>query len=191
MEALVEHASRPVRDKVRNIAQDRVLIHRQIVSQLGKIFEIPEYLGFMARREASLALKSGGRGPVFALNLCNLLDSVPSKRLTIEMIEEWAEGVSEPAELHVSRLAFQGIKLPALPDEHGLAILDKPVTVLRKSAAYPYGLTANLIERLQAADITTVGQLANTTDRNLDQIEYIGGATIKRIRDVVFQAIWM
>jgi hypothetical protein len=191
MEAIVEHASRPVKDRVRNVAQDRVLIHRQIVGQYTKILEILEYLGFMARREASRALKSGGRGPVFAVNLCNLLDSVPSKRLTNEMILEWIDGVPEPAELHISGQAFQAIKLPPLPDEHGLAILDKPVSVLGKSAAYPYGLTSNLIERLTAARIATVGKLANTPDQSLDRIEYIGEATIKRIRDVVYQAIWM
>ena len=177
--------------RVRNVAQDRVLIHRHIVGQYSKIFEILEYLGFVARREASRALKSGGRGPVFAINLCNLLDSVPSKRLTIEMIVEWIEGTPEPAELHISGQTFQGIKLPPLPDEHGSAILDKPISVLGKSAAYPYGLTSNLIERLTAARIATVGQLANTPDRSLDQIEYIGEVTIKRIRDVVYQAIWM
>jgi hypothetical protein len=190
MEAIVKHASR-IRDRARNVAPDRVLIHRQIVSQYNKIFEILEYLGFVARREASRALKSGGRGPVFAINLCNLLDSVPSKRLTIEMIEEWVEGIPEPAELHISGPTFQGIKLPPLPNEHGLAILDKPVSVLGKSAAYPYGLTPNLIERLTEAGIATVGEVANTTDERLDRIDYVGEAKIKRIRDVVYQAIWM
>jgi hypothetical protein len=69
--------------------------------------------------------------------------------------------------------------------------LDKEVTVLGKSVAYPYGLTSNLIERLVTAGIATVGQLANTSDRRLDKIDYIGDATIKRIRAVVYQAIWM
>jgi hypothetical protein len=190
MEVIVEHASKSVRE-VRTVAQDRALIHRQIVGHYSKIFEILEYLGFLARREASRALKSGGRGPVFAINLCNLLDSVPSKRLTFEMIDQWIEGSPEPAEFHIAGQAFHDIKLPVLPDEHGLAILEKSVTVLSKSAAYPYGLTGNLIDRLRAAGITTVGQLANTDDPSLDQIEYIGDATIKRIRDVVYQAIWM
>ena len=190
MEVIVEHASRSVRDG-RAVAQDRALVHRQIVGQYSKIFEILEYLGFLSRREASRALKSGGRGPVFAINLCNLLDSVPSKRLTFEMIDQWIGAVPEPAEFHVSGQAFASVVLPALPAEHGLAILDKPVTVLRKSAAYPYGFTDNLMERLTGAGIATVGQLATTDDVTLDQIDYVGGATIKRIREVVYQAIWM
>lgn len=191
MEVIVDIASRPVRDGARSLAQDRALIHRQIVGQYSKIFEILEYLGFLSRREASRALKSGGRGPVFAINLCNLLDSIPTKRLTFEMIDQWIDGISEPAEFHVSGQAFQHVKLPVLAAEHGLAILEKPLAVLSKSTAYPYGLSSNLIERLTAAGIDTVGALASATDDQLDQIEYIGDATIRRIHNVVFQAIWM
>lgn len=191
VELVVDHATRPVKEKVRTIAQDKVLIHRQLVSQFLKIFEILEYLGFVSRREASRALKSGGRGPIFAINLCNLLDSVPAKRLTFEMVEEWLQGSSEPAEIHTSSSTFQSIKLPALPEEHGLAILERPVTVLAKSGAYPYGLTQNIIDRLVGAGMLTVGQLANSSDDELDRIDYIGQVKIKQIRDVVYQAIWM
>ena len=191
VEVIVEHASKSVKDRARTVAQDRVLIHRQIVSQYVKIFEILEYLGFVARREASRGMKSGGRGPVYAVNLCNLLEAVPSKRLTIEMIDEWTGGTSEPAELHVSGQSFQAIKLPVLPEEHVLAILARPVDVLAKSRAYPYGLTANIIDRLKGGGFLTVGQVANSSDAALDRVDYIGDAKIKVIRDVVFQAIWM
>jgi len=191
VEAIVEHGTRPVKASQRAIAQDRVLIHRQLVSQYLKIFEILEYLGFLAKREASRALKSGGRGPIYAVNLCSLLESTPSKRLTYEMIDEWVKGNGEPAELHVASMAFQHIKLPQLPEENGLAILSKAINVLGRSPAYPYGLTDPIIQRLSAAGMTTVGQLANATDDELDNIGYIGEVKIKVIRDVVFQAIWM
>lgn len=191
IEAIVDHATRPVRDRTRTIAQDRVLVHRQLVSQYVKIFEILEYLGFVARREASRALKSGGRGPIFAINLCNLLDSIPTKRLTIEMIEEWLTGSAEPADIHISGSSFQHVELPTLPEEHGLAILQKPITVLGRSAAYPYGFTEHLVETLTAGGMLTVGQLANSTDRELDDIDNIGAAKIKIIRETVYQAIWM
>lgn len=191
VEAIVEHSTKPLKSGVRAIAQDRVLIHRQVVSQYLKIFEILEYLGFVARREASRALKSGGRGPIFAINLCSLLESTPTRRLTIEMIEEWLQGSSDPAELHVTGTAFHGIKLPQLQEEHGLAILGKGIEVLGRSSAYPYGLTSTIIQRLSAAGMKTVGRLASATDDELDKIDYIGEAKIKVIRDVVFQAIWM
>lgn len=191
VEIIVDHTTRPVKSGSRTIAQDRVLVHRQIVSQYLKIFEILEYLGFVARREASRALKSGGRGPILAINLCSLLESTPTRRLTFEMIEEWLQGSSEPAELHISGTAFQTIKLPQLPEEHGLAILSKGIEVLRRSDAYPYGLTEAIIQRLSTGGMKTVGQLANATDAELDSIDYIGEVKIKVIRDVVYQAIWM
>jgi hypothetical protein len=191
IEAIVDHATKPVREKVRTIAQDKVLVHRQLVSQYIKIFEILEYLGFVARREASRALKSGGRGPIFAINLCNLIDSIPTKRLTTEMIDEWLSGSAEPADIHISGSIFQNIVLPQLPEEHGLAILDKPISALGRSAAYPYGFTDHLLETLTAGGITTVGQLANSSDKELDDIENIGAAKIKIIRETVYQAIWM
>lgn len=189
--AIVDHVTKPVKSSSRIIAQDRILIHRQIVSQYLKVFEILEYLGFVARREVSRALKSGGRGPIFAINLCNLLESTPTRRLTFEMIEEWIQGNSEPAELHVAGTTFNAIKLPQLPEEHGLAILEKETKVLKRSAAYPYGLTDTIIQRLCGAGMTTVGLLANASDAELDNIDYIGEVKIKMIRDVVYQAIWM
>lgn len=191
MEIIVDHATQSTKDKSRAIAYDKILIHRQLVNQFLKAFEILEYLGFVSRREASRALKSGGRGPIFAINLCSLLDSIPSKRLTFEMVEEWLQGSSEPAEIHTSSLAFQTIRLPTLPEEHGLAILEKPINVLEKSPVYPYGLTQPIIDRLERAGINSVWQLATSSDDELDSIDYIGTAKIKQIRDVVFQAIWM
>lgn len=191
MEAIVDHVAKPAKDRGRSVVQDRVLIHRQLVNHYGKIFEILEYLGFLARREASRALKSGGRGPVFAINLCNLLDASPSRRLTIEMIEEWIAGNSESAEIHTSSQVFSSIALPQLPAEHGLAILEKPVAVLAKSRAYPYGLTEDMIHRLEGAGLDTVGELAKASNQRLDRIDYIGAAKIERIRAVVYQSIWM
>jgi hypothetical protein len=176
----------------RGTSPDRVLIHRQIIGSYAKLFEILEYLGFMARREASRAMKSGGRGPVFALNLCNLIEggAVPS-RLTREVIDGWLEGPTDPAEFHVTGTAFQNIRLPSLSVERGLSILDRPVSGLAKSPAYPYGLTQDMINRLNDAGIQTVGELAATDDTTLDDIEYVGKAKIQRIRAVVQQAIWM
>ncbi len=75
-EAIVENVVRSSRSGSRSMPQDRVLIHRQIVSEFIKPFEILEYLGFMIKREASRALKSGGRGSVFALNLCTLIEKI-------------------------------------------------------------------------------------------------------------------
>ena len=90
-EAILDHLSRLLRNSTRGTPQDRITIHRNFVAQFSKVFEILEYLGFVAKREASRGMKSGGRGPVYAVNLCSLLEQVPNKRLTIEMIDEWIE----------------------------------------------------------------------------------------------------
>lgn len=191
IEATVEQATRQVKETTKKTPHDRVLIHRQLVANYIKIFEILEYLGFVSKREASRALKSGGRGPVYAINLCNLLDSTPGRRLTQETIEEWLSGNAEPAEIHVSGSTYSSITLPELQEEHGLAILDKDISVLKKSKAYPYGLNEPIIDRIRNAGISTVAQLANTSDEKLDAIDYIGSNRIKQIRAVMFQAIWM
>ena len=193
-EAIVDHLCRPVRQTSqgsRTIAQDRVTIHRNFVSQFSKIFEILEYLGFTAKREASRGMKSGGRGPVYAINLCSLLDQVPTKRLTIEMIDEWIEGKPDLAEIHSSAATFSSVLVPALAPDNKLGILGKDVEVLAKSKAYPYGLTEDKIARLKAAGINTVLELAETPDARLLQIDMVGPATVKRMRDVMVQAIWM
>ncbi len=191
IEAIIDHISRVVKDHSAKVVPDRVLIHRDIVSKYAKLFEILEYLGFIARRDASRGMKSGGRGPVFAINLCNILDGIRTKRVTLEMIKEWLEGTTDIAEIHISSKTFSSITLPALPVSGGLMILDQKVDLLRKSKVYPYGLTENMVTRLQGANIITVGQLASVTDGELDRIDTIGPAKVKRIRDVVYQAVWM
>jgi len=191
IELVIEHMVKPIKDKTRSIPQDRVLIHRQIVSQYSKIFEILEYLGFVSKREASRSLKSGGRGPVYNINLCNLLEATPSRRLTVEIIDDWLADKSDSAEIHVSGSTFQSITLPDLSEERGLAILGKPIEILVKSKIYPYGISGNILSRLKEANLQTVGDLAASSDEQLDSVSYIGSARIKNIRDSVYQAIWM
>jgi hypothetical protein len=161
------------------------------VSQFSKVFEILEYLGFIAKREASRGMKSGGRGPVYAINLCSLLEKVPTKRLTIEMIDDWIEAKPELAEIHSSAGTFGSVALPELAPDNKLGILGKDVAVLAKSKAYPYGLTEDKITRLKGEGINTVQELADTPDETLLQIDMVGPATVKRMRDVMMQAIWM
>ena len=190
-EALIENAIRPVRSGSRVTAQDRVLVHRQLVQGLMKPFEILEYLGFIAKREASRALKSGGRGSVYALNLCTLLEKIPGGRITLDNVAEWIQGSLDPAEIHSSASTLSEIKVPSIADGHDLSILDKTIVILRQSRAYPYGLTQIKISRLTAAGLVTVGELATASDEDLLCIESIGPVALTRIRNVVNQAIWM
>lgn len=190
-EAIISIATRPSSSETRSPTQDRVLVHRQLVAKYAKAFEILEYLGFLAKREASRGMKSGGRGPVYSLNLCNLLEAMKSGRLTIEGINQWVEGISDAAEIHISSSTFSNVSLPDLTDGDELKILNQDIDALRKSNAYPYGLTEDKIRRLRSAKIQTVDELATATDDTLHQIFGIGKVTVQRMRDVIHQAIWM
>jgi hypothetical protein len=190
-EQIVSSVTRSPQGEGRTLAQDRILVHRQVVSKYAKAFEILEYLGFLSKREASRGMKSGGRGPVYALNLCNLIETMPSGRLTIDGIDQWIEGVLDPAEFHVNSNLFASISLPDLLEGDELKILLQDITVLKKSNAYPYGLTDDKIERLRGAGLNTVEKLGDASDDALHKIFGIGEVTVKRIRDVVHQAIWM
>lgn len=167
-----------------------VLIHREIMQKFAKVFEILEYAGFIAKRDASRAMKSGGRGTVFAVNFCNLLEAISGSRLTVELVQTLISN-KETAELHVTSGLVQGLELPALSEEADLRILQLEIEKLEKSHIYPYGLTENKISRLRAAGLTTIGELADASDARLLAIETIGLKSLQRIKDVIYQAIWM
>ncbi len=189
-ELVVDYVVKSSRGSARSVPQDRVLIHRQMVGEFAKPFEILEYLGFMIKMEASRALKSGGRGSVFALNLCTLMEKIPGRRITLDDVREWTSSSRESAEIH-SPAIFNGISIPDISEDHDLSILDKSIEVLSQSRAYPYGLTPNKVAKLRKSGISNVGELARASDEVLDAIDTIGPAMIKRIRSVINQAIWM
>jgi len=168
-----------------------VLIHRDLVQKYSKLFEILEYVGFITRREVSRAMKSGGgRGSRFILNLCHLLEKTQGSRLTIELLNSWLSKGDEFSEIYKNSSVLS-IDLPTLSDETELAILDMDIDYLKKSKAYPYGLTEAKITKLKEANIQTIGKLAEASDNDLIAIPTIGNGFLNRIRNVVGQAIWM
>ena len=167
-----------------------VLIHREIMQKFSKVFEILEYAGFIAKRDASRAMKSGGRGTVYAVNFCNLLEAISGSRLTVELAKALIEN-KETAELHASSSFIQDIQLPELGEDADLRIFDLEIEKLQKSHIYPYGLTENKVGKLREAGLTTIGQLAEASDNELLRIDTIGEKSLQRIRDVIYQAVWM
>lgn len=168
-----------------------VLVHRDIVASLSKPFEILEYVGFIARRDVSRGLKSGGRGTRYALSPCILLESIRGKRLTSDLFDRWRRDRDEPVEFHVKGSKLTSVELPQMGQTDELAILQEPIDTLRKSNAYPYGLTDHMISTLKSAGINTVKEVDDTPDEKLDALPYIGVVKVKRIRNVVGQAVWM
>jgi hypothetical protein len=166
-----------------------VLIHRDLVQEYAKLFEILEYTGFISRREVSRAMKSGGRGSRYVLNLCNLLEKTLGARLTASVFESWRHK-NETIEIHKNSNIIK-IQLPELPKEKEPAILNLGIENLKKSKAYPYGLTDDKFEKLIDAGLDTIGKLADVSDEQLKMIDGIGDKWIKRLHNVVGQAIWM
>lgn len=194
-EPLIE-TSKQLAEKIFDVAKKSestsIIIHRELVQKFLKPFEILEYAGFLSRREISRSMKSGGRGSRFTLNLCNLLEIIEGKRLTQERFNKWLNDDSLPAEIHINSNVLD-IKIPEmLTDEmEKLPILSLSVDKLVKSKAYPYGLTPNKIDVLKKSNISTIEELAESSNDDLLSIQGIGDKFLKRIRDVVGQAIWM
>ena len=168
-----------------------VLVHRKIVARYSRPFEILEYVGFIARREASRAMRSGGRGTRYSVNLCNLLESTAGARLTKTLFEKWNNSDSRFAELHDKGEQFKNVAVPVPSEGTELGILSEPIEILKKSKAYPYGLTELKIDRLKTAGIGTIGDLAEASDDRLLRIESVGQVFVDRFRSAVAQAIWM
>ena len=167
-----------------------VLIHRDFVTAMPKPFEILEYVGFLARREASRALKSGGRGTRYSVNLCLLFEQAPGLRLTTELFTVYETEKKDPLEIHTTS-KFPKLLMPLPAKDGELQILKEPVSCLAKSNAYPYGLTPRMVHTLKKANIDTVRDLSETSDKKLDELEWVGPATVRRMRNVVGQAVWM
>ena len=168
-----------------------ILVHRELDEKYSKPLQILEYSGFLSKREASRALKSGGRGARYALNLCCLLETTIGSRLTKAIFDHWCKATRED-EVQFSRGSkLVEVSTPLTPSVESLAIFSSTIDKLQKSKSYPYGLSAQKLEVLRVAGFETVGALAEATDDALDQVPSIGVAMVQKIRNVLGQAIWM
>ena len=129
------------------------IVHRDIVTRLAKAFEILEYVGFISRRESSRAMKSGGRGSRYAMNLCMLLENVSGTRLTNELYQKWKSSTDEPIQIHSKGATLTNLLMPQLAEGTDPEILNDPLNSIQKSAAYPYGLSERMVQKLQEAGI--------------------------------------
>lgn len=166
------------------------IIKRDYFLKLQKAFEILEYCGFLSKREASRALKSGGRGPRYSIALAILIESASGARLTAELYNNWANESEDPYEMYHS-IRLQSIQMPPIRDDVELDLLDADIETLKKSRAYPYGLTDYRVDQLKAAGLNTISDLATASNETLLEVDSIGEAMVARIRAVVNQAVWM
>lgn len=192
-EPLLEPSQQVAEKLFRFLADKRAtsfLLHKDHQHRLSKVLEMLEYVGFISRREASRALKSGGRGGRYASNLCTLLDQMHQRRITQELFSDWTNDSDEPAEIF-STSPTLNVEVPPPDPNRSLAVLDLGIQSLQKSNAYPYGLTDQKIGVLGQAGIRTVADLARCSDPQLLALQGIGEKMLNRIRNTVAQAIWM
>ncbi|PCE68583.1 hypothetical protein [Salinivibrio sp. YCSC6] len=177
-------------EKAGEKSERSVLILREIGQRLNKPLEILEYVGFIARKEVSRAMKSRGRGTRYVLNLCNITEYLEHSRISPAMQDKWLSFKDDSVEFHRGSDLYK-LELPEPLPEHELDILNKEISILKKSNAYPYGLTDYMVGLLDQNDIKTLEDLVNTSDDVLLAYPQIGPQTLKRVRSTVNQAIWM
>ncbi|MHB2112041.1 hypothetical protein ACX64N_16235 [Raoultella planticola] len=168
-----------------------IIIHRDLDEKFSKPLQVLEYAGFISKREASRALKSGGRGARYALNLCSLLEVSSGSRLTKTLFDKWSGSGRDEAIQFSKGSRLSEVTLPTALPEIELAIFSEDISSLIKSNAYPYGLSEQKIQLLRDAGYNSVGELVEATDEQFHEIRGIGSATVYRIRNVLGQAIWM
>lgn len=167
-----------------------VIVLREIVQRVSKPFEILEYTGFISVRDLSRAMKSRGRGSRYSLNLCTILENTSGARVTADLFKHWLHEKDDSIEFHRGSELYN-LELPDLQENNDLEILQQPFEKLRKSNAYPYGLTDHKIELLKKAGYIKVCDLAEASDNDLLKLPDVGVQTLKRIKSTVAQAIWM
>ncbi|MEH6628497.1 MAG: hypothetical protein V7739_18820 [Motiliproteus sp.] len=190
MVAPAEEIAQILFDKSGSKGERSVIVLREIGQRLNKPLEILEYVGFIARKEVSRAMKSRGRGTRYVLNLCNITEYLENSRISTAVSEKWMRFEDDAVEFHRGSELFK-LELPDPLDDHDLDILSKDIEILKKSNAYPYGLTDYMVGLLRDNNITNLEQLVNTSDVELLTFPLMGPQTLKRVRSTVNQAIWM
>lgn len=177
-------------DKAGSNNERTVLILREICQKLSKPLEILEYTGFVSKREVSRSMKSRGRGTRYMLNGCIIVEHMPKGRVSLDDYNRWRSGEEKAQEFHRAS-ELMSIELPDISKDHELDILEKPVNTLKKSNAYPYGLTTRMIQTLEGAGINTIQALLEQSDDQILKLDQFGIQTLNRIKSTAYQAIWM
>lgn len=172
-----------------------IVVHRDHAQRIGKVFEILEYTGFIAKREASRSLtKSGsGRGPRYALSLGPLFEKIQGNVLSYELIASLLR-INIPNEELVEYSPtsdFSKFSYPEPQNDVPLDILSLPISRLKTGQAIPYGLTELMITALTNGGYVTVEDVVKVSEQKLCELHSIGEAKARRIRNAVEQAIWM
>lgn len=172
-----------------------MIVHRDHIQRIGKVFEILEYTGFIAKREASRSLSktASGRGPRYAVSLGPLFEKIPGSTLSYDLIATLIR-ITVANEDLVEYAPFSELHKFNCPEpeaELELDILSLPVSKLIVSPNIPYGLTQLMIDALTKANLNTVQDVVKVSVDDLKKLPLIWESKARRIRNAVEQAIWM
>ena len=172
-----------------------IIIHREHAQRIGKVFEILEYTGFIAKREASRSLwkTKSGRGPRYVLNLGPLFEKIPGNTMSYDLIDTLIRVTIPNDEIieYPSNSDLQNFNCPEPHEDVPIGILTLPVSALEMGTAIPYGLTPLMISALENHGLRTVQDVISASMEELKSIPNIWNAKALRIRNAVEQAIWM
>ncbi len=172
-----------------------MIVHRDHVQRIGKVFEILEYTGFIAKREASRSLlKSGtGRGPRYVLSLGPLFENVPGSTMSYDLSHSMTRVNVEKDELveYEPLSIIKNLIYPEPTSETLLDVLKLSIDKLKTSNVIPYGLTDLMVNALTQGGYETVEDVVKVSVEKLDELPQIGEKKARRIRNAVEQAIWM
>ena len=172
-----------------------MIVHREHVQRLGKVFEILEYAGFIAKREASRSLtkSASGRGPRYALSLGPLFERTPGVTLSNDLVDVFTRSTVANEDIVEFPLdsTLRTFHCPDPTEEVPLDVLSLPIDRLALCEALPYGLTALMVNALKSAQYNSIEDVVKLSEAELRALPEIGEKKARRIRNAVEQAIWM
>jgi hypothetical protein len=172
-----------------------IVVHKEHIQRIGKVFEILEYSGFIAKREASRSLTktASGRGPRYALSLGPLFECIPGSTMSYDLVNSLIQTTTSNDDLveYPPASALQNFNSPEPQDEVPLDILSLPISKLEICQAIPYGLTTLMINALITGGMSTVQDVVKVSVEELKELPSIGVSKARRIRNAVEEAIWM
>ncbi|MGB0388663.1 MAG: hypothetical protein ACPGWR_27905 [Ardenticatenaceae bacterium] len=115
-------------------------IRKDIVQNAVNAFALLEYAGLIEVSRMSHKMSRRAEGTLFRLNLCNLLDAMPEKKLTDDLFTLWMTYTKDSVEFP-TRSPWYQLEFPELEDVTEQIPIPEPVEENPIPRAFAYGIT--------------------------------------------------